>query len=44
LTKDNVRSIRPGLGLPPAQLWSVLGKSATRDLKRGEPLAADMFA
>lgn len=44
LTKDSVRSIRPGLGLPPARLWSVLGRTATRDLKRGEPLAADMFA
>jgi N-acetylneuraminate synthase len=43
LTRDTIRSIRPGLGLPPAQLWSVLGKCATRDLKRGEPLQADMF-
>ncbi|MGN6422194.1 MAG: pseudaminic acid synthase [Asticcacaulis sp.] len=43
LSKDNIRSIRPGLGLPPARLWSVLGKSATRDLQRGEPLQDDMF-
>ncbi len=39
LTKDNIRSIRPGLGLPPARLWDVLGKPAARDLQRGEPLA-----
>lgn len=44
LSKDNIRSIRPGLGLPPSRLWHVLGKTATRDLARGEPLAADMFA
>ena len=43
LTRDNIRSIRPGLGLPPARLWSVLGKSATRDLQRGEPLQDGMF-
>ncbi len=42
LTKDNVRSIRPGLGLPPGRLWNVLGKVATRDLNRGEPLSQDM--
>ncbi len=43
LTKDNVRSIRPGLGLAPARLWDVLGKPAARDLKRGEPLADEMI-
>lgn len=42
LSKDNVRSIRPGLGLPPVRLWDVLGKPAARDLQRGEPLAEDM--
>ncbi len=43
LTKDNIRSIRPGLGLPPARLWDVLGKPAARDLTCGEPLAEDMI-
>lgn len=42
LTRANVRSIRPGNGLAPANLDAVLGKSATRDLVRGEPLAWDM--
>lgn len=42
LRSEHVRSIRPGLGLPPAKLWEVLGKPAARDLKRGEPLLADM--
>lgn len=42
LTAAHVRSIRPGLGLPPARLWDVLGKPASRDLARGEPLAQDM--
>jgi pseudaminic acid synthase len=38
LTKENVRSIRPGYGLPPRHLPKVLGRRAARDLKRGEPL------
>jgi N-acetylneuraminate synthase len=44
LNKENIRSIRPGLGMPPAKLSQVLGKSATRDLKRGEPLLAEMVS
>ena len=38
LTRENVRSIRPGHGLPPKHLPDVLGREAVRDLKRGEPL------
>ncbi len=44
LTKDNVRSVRPGNGLPPAEMDKVLGKAAARDLRRGEPLAWDMIS
>jgi N-acetylneuraminate synthase len=42
LSRANVRSIRPGDGLPPAELDAVLGRPAARDLKRGEPLAWSM--
>ncbi len=38
LTPENIRSIRPGQGLAPKHKPDVLGKIATRDLKRGEPL------
>jgi len=38
LTADNVRSIRPGLGLAPKYLPDVLGRRAARALARGEPL------
>ena len=38
LTRENVRSIRPGYGLPPKELSKVLGRRAARDLKRGDPL------
>ena len=43
LSPANVRSIRPGHGLPPKHLAEVLGKPAARDLKRGEPLAWDLI-
>lgn len=35
---QHVRSIRPGLGLPPKHLKEVIGRRATRDVKRGTPL------
>ena len=44
LSRANVRSIRPGNGLPPSHLDEVMGRRATRDLTRGEPLAWDMLA
>lgn len=43
LTPDNIRSIRPSLGLAPKHLDTILGRKASRDLKRGEPLSADMI-
>lgn len=44
LSDENVRSIRPGLGLPPKTLPDVIGRSAARDIKRGEPLNWQMIA
>jgi len=44
LSRANVRSIRPGNGLPPGHLDEVMGRKAVRDLTRGEPLAWDMLA
>ncbi len=38
LTAENVRSIRPGDGLPPRCLPDVLGRTARTDLPRGTPL------
>lgn len=35
---QNVRAIRPGLGLPPRSMEKVMGRRARRDLARGEPL------
>lgn len=43
LTPQNVRSIRPGFGLPPKHLPEVLNRKASRDLKRGSPLDWSML-
>ncbi len=41
-TEENLRSIRPGYGLPPKHLHQILGKKATREVKRGTPMAWDL--
>jgi N-acetylneuraminate synthase len=43
LRTEHVRVIRPGLGLPPRSLPSVLGLRAKRALVRGEPLKRSDF-
>ena len=43
-TDANVRSIRPGLGLHPRHFDDVVGRVASRDVRRGEPLAWVMVA
>jgi len=43
LTRDNVRSIRPGFGMAPKCLPEILGRKAARHIGYGEPLTRDMF-
>jgi sialic acid synthase SpsE len=43
LTRDNVRAIQPGLGLPPKYLEVVLGKTVKRDVKRGTAINWDLL-
>ncbi len=43
LTSENVRSIRPGHGLAPKYLDTVLGKRAKINIRRGTPLEKRMF-
>jgi pseudaminic acid synthase len=44
LTQENLRAIRPGLGLPPKYFQTLLGKSVNRDVKRGTPVSWDILA
>jgi len=37
-TEENIRSIRPGYGLPPKYLKNIIGRKATRNIERGTPL------
>jgi pseudaminic acid synthase len=43
LTADNVRAIRPGLGLPTKYLEQVLGKTVKQSVARGTALSWDMM-
>ena len=38
ITEENVRSIRPGFGLPPKYLTKILGKKVTRNISMGTPV------
>lgn len=37
-TEDNIRSIRPGFGMPPKMYPKMLGKKAKKNYRRGDPL------
>ncbi|HJF83556.1 pseudaminic acid synthase [Helicobacter pullorum] len=39
IKENQIRSIRPGYGIPPKMKYQVVGKKAKKSLKRGEPLS-----
>lgn len=42
-TEENIRSIRPAYGIKPKYLEEVLGKKATKDIKKGTPMSFELF-
>lgn len=44
LTTDNIRSIRPGFGLPPKHLPEILGRRAACPIERGTPLSWELIS
>jgi len=42
-TEENIRSIRPGYGLPPKYLKDILSKKAKRDISKGVPFCWDLM-
>lgn len=43
LTKENLRVIRPGMGLPPKYLDALLGRKVIRDVPRGTAVSWDLL-
>ena len=43
ITKENVRSIRPGFGLHPKYLNEIMGKQFSTDIEKGQPLNFNMI-
>lgn len=43
LTPENLRRIRPGLGLPPKHYETLLGRRVNRDVAKGTPISWDMI-
>jgi len=43
-TRDNVRSIRPGFGMPPKELPALIGRKASRRIEAGEPILPSVVA
>jgi N-acetylneuraminate synthase len=44
LTAENLRVVRPGLGLHPRHLESLLGKRAARGARKGDPATLDLLS
>lgn len=44
LSEENIRSIRPGSGMKPKFLKSVLGRLAKTDIKKGTPIKKDLIS
>ena len=44
LTTENVRAIRPGLGLPPKYYDSVIGRTVRKKVRRGTALSWDLLS
>ena len=43
ITADNMRAIRPGLGLAPKYYDELMGKTVCKDVKRGTPVSLNLF-
>jgi N-acetylneuraminate synthase len=43
LSRDNLRIIRPGYGLPPKHYNQILGRKLSRAVKKGTPVTWDLF-
>lgn len=43
ITEHNIKSIRPGFGLPPKNYKNILGKTFNQNIEKGTPLSFDLI-
>jgi pseudaminic acid synthase len=43
ITRENVKSIRPGFGMHPKYLFEVLGKEFNQDFEKGTPMSKELL-
>jgi N-acetylneuraminate synthase len=43
VTRENIRSIRPGGGMPPDHLEKLIGRRVTKTVNQGTPITMDLF-
>ena len=43
ITKENVRSIRPGFGMHPKYYSEIIGKKFKQDIERGTPISFEII-
>lgn len=43
ITRENVRSIRPGFGMHPKFFLEIIGKSFTQDIEKGTPISFELI-
>ena len=44
ITKENVRSIRPGFGIHPKYFTKIIGNKFNSDFQRGTPMSLDFIS
>ena len=44
ITEAHVRSVRPGFGLPPKMLESIIGRTVSRDIRKNTPVTTESLA
>ena len=44
ISNENIRSIRPGFGMHPRHLSSIIGKEFNQDIERGNPMSTEFIS
>ena len=44
ITRDSIRSVRPGYGLPPKMYEQIIGKNTIKRIKKNTPVSLDSFS